>query len=139
MITKSPRRCVATNQCQFSRLRVPENSCERIYFRPSPLRLARTNGGFPCLSPSVPKGTATGSLPAEYSLLYLFTTKKLFDCRILERFPAMDTALVRSLYESRKQRMRLQRLRLELGMELAAEEEWVTGNFNDFDVSSVGR
>ena len=38
-----------------------------------------------------------------------------------------------------KMRMRLQRLRLELRMELAAEEERMIGNFNDLDVSSVGR
>ena len=35
--------------------------------------------------------------------------------------------------------MRLQWLRFELGMELAAEEEGVTGDLHDFDVGGVGR
>ena len=39
---------------------------------------------------------------------------------------------------SREQRMRLQRLRLEFGMELAAQEERVVGNLDDLDVGPIG-
>src|ERR1700722_17263528 len=35
--------------------------------------------------------------------------------------------------------MRLQRLRFEFGMELASDEEWMAGNFDDLDVSSIRR
>ena len=51
---------------------------------------------------------------------------------------AAQPILVGGLDEGREQRMRLQRLRLEFGMELAAEEEWMVGNLDDLDVGSVG-
>src|SRR5215469_10657038 len=50
--------------------------------------------------------------------------------------PAM---LVRRLDERREQRMGLERLRLELGMELAPEEERMLGNLDNLNVGSIGR
>src|SRR5690348_13270682 len=41
--------------------------------------------------------------------------------------------------EGGEKRMGLERLGLEFGMELAAEEPWVLGRLNDFDVIFVGR
>ena len=41
--------------------------------------------------------------------------------------------------EGDEQRVRLQRLRLELGMELAAEEPGMVGDLADLDVRAVGR
>jgi hypothetical protein len=46
-------------------------------------------------------------------------------------------APVRRAYERSKQRMRLERLRLELGMELAAEEERMILDLYDLDVGSI--
>ena len=47
--------------------------------------------------------------------------------------------LVAGVDEAEEERMRLQRLGLELGMELAAEEVGMIGEFNDLHVGSVGR
>src|SRR5258708_7569630 len=41
--------------------------------------------------------------------------------------------------ESLEKRMRLQGLRLELGVKLAAQEPWVVGDLADLDVRLVGR
>src|SRR5271165_1200858 len=49
------------------------------------------------------------------------------------------TVLVRRPDKRRKQRMRLQRFGLELGMELAAQEVGMVGDLHDFDVRAVGR
>ena len=39
--------------------------------------------------------------------------------------------------ESGEERMRGERLGLEFGMELATDEPWVVGGFDDFDVDAV--
>ena len=49
------------------------------------------------------------------------------------------TILVAGLDERAEERMRLERLGLEFGMELAAEEEGMVGNLDDLDVGAVGR
>src|ERR1700754_738463 len=40
--------------------------------------------------------------------------------------------------EGGEERMRLERLRFELGMELAAEEPWMVRSFDDLDIIFVG-
>src|SRR5580698_10246485 len=47
----------------------------------------------------------------------------------LRRHPALN----RGLDESAEQRMRIERARLQLGMELASEEPWVPLELHDFD------
>ena len=49
-----------------------------------------------------------------------------------------EAVLVRRRDEGAEQRMRLQRLGLELGMELAAQEEGVVGDLDDLDVGPSG-
>src|SRR4029077_13399621 len=50
---------------------------------------------------------------------------------------ALPTVLEACVNERRKQRMRNQRLRFELGMKLAADEPGVVRDFHDFDVDAV--
>src|SRR5258706_2616397 len=52
---------------------------------------------------------------------------------------SLRAMLIRRRDECAEQRMRLQRLRLELGMELAADEMRMVRQFYHFDVSPVGR
>src|SRR5271157_5515357 len=72
-------------------------------------------------------------------VFHLFRPEKHFHRYFFPLVAASKTVLVRRLDERRKQRMRLQRLRLELGMELAAQEVGVVGNLDDLDVGAVGR
>ena len=51
----------------------------------------------------------------------------------------LDFVFQRSAYEGGEERMRLERLGLEFGVELAAEEPGMVGSFDDFDVIFVGR
>src|SRR3954453_6598345 len=51
---------------------------------------------------------------------------------------APQPVLIRRPDEAAEQRMRLQRLRLELRMELAADEEWMLGDLDHLDVSPIG-
>src|SRR5262245_52171631 len=50
----------------------------------------------------------------------------------------LESMLVRSADKALEQRMRLERLRLELGMKLAANKMWVVRQLDNFDVSSIG-
>src|SRR5271170_3971074 len=50
-----------------------------------------------------------------------------------------ETVLIACSDEVAEERMRLEWLGFELGVELAAEEEWVRGDLYDFDVGRVGR
>ena len=54
------------------------------------------------------------------------------------RGEALGAVLVAGVDEAEEERMRLQGLGFELGMELAAEEVGVVGQLDDFDVGSVG-
>src|SRR5437870_644370 len=61
-----------------------------------------------------------------------------FDFRGLFIRAALHAVLVRSADECLEQRMRLERLRLELRVELAADEVGVIGNFDHLHVGAVG-
>src|SRR5579883_590402 len=50
---------------------------------------------------------------------------------------ATEAVLIRRFDEGRKQRMRLQRLGFELGMELATEEERMVGQLHNLDVGPI--
>src|SRR5271165_3921896 len=73
------------------------------------------------------------------SLLYFFGAKELLHCHAVSVSPYRNTVCIRSLDEGRKQGMRLQGLRLELRVELATQEEWVAGYFNNLNVGSIRR
>ena len=60
-----------------------------------------------------------------------------FGSRLLR--PPLQSVLVRGADERPEQRMRLQRLRLELGMELASDEVGMVRQLHHLDVSSVRR
>src|SRR5271157_5559627 len=73
------------------------------------------------------------------SVLHLFRPMEHLHRNLLPGVLAKQAILVRRLGERREQGMRLQRLRLELGMELAAKEVGMLGNFDDLDVGAVRR
>src|SRR6185369_1631583 len=54
-----------------------------------------------------------------------------------DNFRLVLPVFVACLDEAHEQRMRLKWFRLELGVELAAEEVWVVGNLHDLHVSSI--
>src|SRR5208282_6817934 len=64
--------------------------------------------------------------------------KHLDRCGLLLR-PALRTMLVRRSDERAEQRMRLQRLRLKLGMKLAANKMRMVRQLYHLDISSIGR
>src|SRR5258708_5005231 len=74
-------------------------------------------------------------LPSRY---FLWPVKHLHR-RSLSLGPPLRTMLVRCRNERTEQRMRLQRLRLELGMELAADEMRMIRQFHHLYVSTVRR
>src|SRR6266852_4408677 len=74
-------------------------------------------------------------LSSRYSLR---TMKHLYR-RSLFLGPPLRAMLVRCRNERTEQRMWLQRLRLELGMELAADEMRMVGQFDHLNVSAIGR
>src|SRR5712692_4322569 len=76
---------------------------------------------------------AGGNLPSRY----FFWAMEHFNGARLSRQPPLQPVRIRRTDEFLEQRMRLQRLRLELGMELASDEVRVIGQLNHFDVGSV--
>src|SRR5579862_4209981 len=78
-------------------------------------------------------------LARQRSALHLLRPVEHLLGNVVARMLAAEAVFVRRSYEAREEGMRLQRLRLELRVELAAKEEWVFGNFDDFDIRSVGR
>src|ERR1022692_891469 len=81
----------------------------------------------------------TGKWKISLSLRYFFRTMKHLDRRTLFPGPPFRAMLVRRRDERAEQRMRFQRLRLELGMKLASDEMRMIRQFHDLDISSVGR
>src|ERR1700716_3639242 len=67
-----------------------------------------------------------------------FGAQKHFDHRSIFLLFLFLPVLVRSADEFFKQRMRLQRLRLEFGMELASQGKRMARNFNHLYISTVG-
>src|SRR5258708_35069994 len=80
----------------------------------------------------------TGPLPG-LSSPFFSGRGKLPPRRSLSLGPPLRTMLVRCRNERTEQRMRLQRLRLELGMELAADEMRMIRQSHHLYVSTVGR
>src|ERR1019366_86950 len=78
-----------------------------------------------------------GSRPL--SVFNLFRPVKHLHGTFFARMLAAQTVLIGRFHKSSEQRMRFQRLGLELRMELAAEEKRMIGNFHDLDIGSVGR
>src|SRR5436305_1177322 len=65
-------------------------------------------------------------------------TRRLFMDQIFGSFQAAFAVFISCANEGPEQRMRLHRLGFELGMELAAQEPGMIGDFTDFDVGAVG-
>src|SRR5271167_1116046 len=59
-------------------------------------------------------------------------------CRLFLR-PPLRAVLIRRRNECAEQRMRLQRLRLELRMKLASDEMWMVEQFDHLDVGAIRR
>src|ERR1700679_954254 len=70
---------------------------------------------------------------------YFFRTMKHLYRGTLFHSPPLRAMLIGRRNERAEQRMRLQRLRLELGMKLAPDEMWMVGQFYHLHISSVRR
>src|SRR6266850_103658 len=77
------------------------------------------------------------SCPLWLSLVYFFRTVEAFQIGGLFARAELAAMLVRCADKSAEQRMRFQRLRLELRMELAAQEVGMSGKLHNFDVSGI--
>src|SRR4051812_29134455 len=90
-----------------------------------------------CSSLSITQGPAirTSGRPLPKSLNSIGTGKE----RLLLEGEAAHVLVVGGADEGLEERMRLHRLRLEFGVELAAEEPRVTRDLADLDVGAVGR
>src|ERR1019366_1303476 len=77
-----------------------------------------------------------GSLPL--SVFHLFRSMKHLHGNLFALMSAAQTVLIGRFHKGSEQGMRLQRLGLELRMELAAQEKRMIGNFNDLDIGPVG-
>src|SRR5882724_13674350 len=78
---------------------------------------------------------AGAKLPSHY---FFRTVEHFYGAGLTRRAPSHPVR-IRGADEFLEQRMWLQRLRLEFGMELAADEVRVVGQFDHLHVGSVGR
>src|ERR1019366_9790125 len=96
---------------------------------------------FSVLSSRAKRGTCSSRrslrLGGELSPSHFFRPQEHLDlCRVLLLFLFLPV-FVRSAHECLKQRMRLQRFRFEFRMELASDEERMTGNLHHLNVGAV--
>src|SRR5215469_3150966 len=97
--------------------------------RPSPTRTGPISNVW--LTNEILVDTATAK-PDRKALGHYFRSE-------LRRRPALQPVLVARRHKLPEQRMRLQRLRLELRMELAPQEIWMPGNLHDLDIRRIRR